>query len=166
MVSNDTREAWGLSRGSSPLCPSHQNELLRGLALTIVFLVRWVITAETKLMMLPAGSSGKPLLDLNLPPTEEPDPASTSDPQEGVEPGPIPLSEVERKTLARLVGYAPEARLLEEARAIIRLKGAITDRMFELDREAPDFLEKAQGCYYSGVHSDKSTKGIQLAQID
>lgn len=93
-------------------------------------------------MMLPAGSSGKPLLDLNLPPTEEPDPASTSDPQEGVEPGPIPLSEVERKTLARLVGYAPEARLLEEARAIIRLKGAITDRMFELDREAPDFWKK------------------------
>lgn len=86
--------------------------------------------------MVPSGSSGRALFDLNLPPADEPEPA--------VDQGPIPLSQAEEKILFRFSRAAPPTdmdiqRLSEEARAIAQRKGQIVDRMVELDRQAPDF---------------------------
>ena len=88
-----------------------------------------------------ASSSKRPRFDLNLPIASEPEPASTSDPKEGVDPLPRPLSIEEEHILARsrLGEDVPDAKLLDEVRAIARLKGQIADRMFELDPEEPSF---------------------------
>lgn len=99
---------------------------------------------------LSVGGSGsgpsswkRPRFDLNLPPADEPEPQPepepASTPQEGVEPQPIPLSIAEQEILARLGEYASDVKLLNEARAIVRLKGEIIDHMIELDLDSPDF---------------------------
>ncbi|GKV53466.1 hypothetical protein SLEP1_g59988 [Rubroshorea leprosula] len=85
-----------------------------------------------------ASSSKRPPLDLNFPPADEMEPDSTSEPNDQ---GALPLSIAELRTLHRLGGSveAPDSQLLREARAIVQLKGAIADRMYQLDRERPEF---------------------------
>lgn len=79
-----------------------------------------------------ASSSGRPPIDLNLPPA--PEPASTSDqPQEEVE----LRRQMEEHLLARLVAKSPPGSnpdlLLKQARETAQLKRQIVDRMPELD---------------------------------
>lgn len=85
-----------------------------------------------------ASSSKRPRLDIDLngPPLEEPEPDHPQEDQ--------PLSQAELHTIFRLAGRveAPNARLLEEVRAIVRLKGQLVDRMMELDPNASGFWQK------------------------
>ena len=71
-----------------------------------------------------ASSSKRPRFDLNLPIASEPEPASTSDPKEGVDPLPRPLSIEEEHILdrSRLASGTSSPKLLDEVRAIARLK--------------------------------------------
>lgn len=87
---------------------------------------------------IPSSSSGRPPIDFHFPPPPAPDP------REGVDPRPIPLSEAELLILARLGGRgeALGSRLVEEARSIVRLKGEIVEKMFQLDKESPDFWKE------------------------
>ena len=151
-----------LSRSGILFVSQHLNSLLlkvgcpSALSFLLVFAIRGLITEVASdivcpRMMMPSGSnsgegasessSKRPRFDLNLPPASEPEPASPSAPTEGVDPRPLPLSIAEQQILFRLVGRedAPDAKLLDEVRAIVRLKGEIVDRMFELDPESPEF---------------------------
>lgn len=113
-----------------------------GAALLLAW-IEWVLPVIGDLTLSVRGgasSSKRPRFDLNLPPAEELESASTSDPED---PQPLPLSiaeQVIRNRLRRGGGaHVPDAQLLEEVREIARLKGQIADRMFELDSESPEF---------------------------
>lgn len=113
--------------------------------------------------MVPSGSSGRALFDLNLPPADEPEPA--------VDQGPIPLSQAEEKILFRLTRAAPPRdmqRLTEEARAIAQRKGQIVDRMVELDRQAPDFwLQHRDAIISDSILTNRQTEygSYKLSQM-
>uniref|UniRef100_A0A2P2MLX6 Uncharacterized protein LOC107472332 isoform X2 n=1 Tax=Rhizophora mucronata TaxID=61149 RepID=A0A2P2MLX6_RHIMU len=113
------------------------------LLLALTDWIEWVLPVIGDLTLSVGGgasSSKRPRFDLNLPPAEELESASTSAPED---PQPLPLSiaeQVIRNRLKRGGGaHVPDAQLLEEVRAIARCKGQIVDRMFELDIESPEF---------------------------
>lgn len=86
------------------------------------------------------GSSGRPPLDLNLPPADEPEPASTSSlPQQEVELHP----QIEEHIRARLIASSPPGTnpdlLFNQARETAQLKSQIVDRMPALDPDHSDF---------------------------
>lgn len=96
-----------------------------------------------------SSSSGRPpldlnlppaLLDLNLPPADEPEPASTSDlPQQEVE----RHRQIEEHIRTRLIANSPPGtnpdQLFNQARETAQLKRQIVDRMSELDPDHSDF---------------------------
>lgn len=88
----------------------------------------------------PASSSGRPTIDLNLPPADEPEPASTSDqPQEEVE----LRRQMEEHILRRLIAKSPPSTnpylLANQARETAQLKRQMVDRMPELDPDHSPF---------------------------
>lgn len=121
----------------------------QSLALAFVFIVRAVIAAEpesSKMMMAPSGSSGtasssgRPTIDLNLPPADEPEPASTSDqPQEEVELRRQMEEHILRRLIAKSPPYTNPDLLVNQAGETAQLKRQMVDRMPELDPDHSPF---------------------------
>lgn len=97
-------------------------------------------------MMAPSGSSGtasssgRPTIDLNLPPADEPEPASTSDqPQEEVELRRQMEEHILRRLIAKSPPYTNPDLLVNQAGETAQLKRQMVDRMPELDPDHSPF---------------------------